>query len=705
MEKFYSKIVNHKKFVICVFAISVVVCMICSKQVNIDYDLNNYLPDDVKSSVSLNVMDKEYDTSIPNARVMISDVSIVDAQNMKDKLLQIDGVQSVTWLDDVEDINIPLSTIDKDTVEAYYKDNKALYTVTIDDDKRIETVNEIRNLIGDENSMSGSAVNTAVATETTSSEVKRIIMFIIPICLAILMLTSTSWFEPILLLGCIGVAIILNNGTNLIFGTISFVTNAAGSVLQLAVSMDYSIFLLHRFAEMRKEGYEPKEAMVKSLTKSTSSILSSGLTTIIGFAALILMRFKVGPDMGLAMAKGITLSLITVFVLLPVLTLYLYPLIDKTEHKLFIPSFEKFGKFVSKIMIPAVVIFLLLLMPSYKGQNSNSFYYGASKLFGVETQLGSDTQKIEDTFGKSNNLVLMVPKGDLEGQTKLSNELKGLPEVTSIVSYVDNAGAEVPMEYLDSETLDKLMSDNYSRMVISLNSDYEGEEVFSLIKEIRELSKEYYGDKYYLAGESVSTYDLMETVTKDTIRVNSIAIGAVFIVLLITMKSLSLPVILVMAIETAIWINLSIPYIWGNTLFYIGYLIISSVQLGATVDYAILLTTRYMEYRKDYHKKDSIIKTMSSATLSILTSASILTIAGSLLGFISTHGVISQLGKLLAMGTALSSIIVLFVIPGMLCLCDKIIEKTTWKADFYREDKRNVGSKPNINMQTKINEN
>ena len=357
------------------------------------------------------------------------------------------------------------------------------------------------------------------------------------------------------------------------------------------------------------------------------------------------------------------------------------------------------------MMIPGVVILLLLLFPSHKGQNSNFFYYGSSKLFGIETKLGSDTQKIEDTFGKSNNLVLMVPKGDLESEKKLSDDLKDIPEVTSIISYVDQAGPEVPMEYVDSDVLNQLISKNYSRMVISLKSDYEGEQVFSLVEEIRSLSKNYYGNKYYLAGESVSTYDLMETVTEDTIRVNAIAIGAVFVVLLLTMKSLSVPIILVMAIETAIWINLSIPYIVSNRLFYIGYLIISSVQLGATVDYAILLTSRYMEDRKKYSKKDSIIETMSSVTVSILTSASILTIAGFLLGFISTHGVISQLGELLAIGTILSALIVLFVIPGMLYLGDKIIEKTTYKSGFYKENNMGNKSKSHGNFKRKISEN
>ena len=390
-------------------------------------------------------MNKEYDMSIPNARVMISDVSISEALDMKQKLLDIDGVDDVTWLDDVVDTDIPLGTQDKDVVENYYKDNNALFTVTVDEQTRLETVNAIRKLIGDENSMSGSAVNTSVATQATNSEIKKIILLVLPICLAILCITSHSWIEPILLLGTIGVAIILNKGTNLMFGTISFVTNAAGGVLQLAVSMDYSIFLLHRFEEMRAQGQEPKEAMINALCKSTSSILSSGLTTIIGFAALILMRFKIGPDMGIAMAKAITLSLITVFVLFPVILLYFYPLIDKTRHKYIVPDFEKFSKVVMKVMLPAVIVFFILIVPCNLAQKINSFSYGSSKLFSENTQIGRDTKKIDSIFGKSNNLVLMVPKGDLQKETELSDKLHEIPQVSRIISYVDSAGAEVPM--------------------------------------------------------------------------------------------------------------------------------------------------------------------------------------------------------------------------------------------------------------------
>ena len=387
------------------------------------------------------------------------------------------------------------------------------------------------------------------------------------------------------------------------------------------------------------------------------------------------MQFKLGPDLGFALAKGIALSLITVFIFTPGLILYCSKLIDKGEHRNFMPSFNGFAKVVRKIMIPFSILFAIVIVPSYLASINNDYYYGASKIFGEDTKLGRDTKLIEDTFGKSNNFVLMVPRGDFDTEEKLSERLKEVEEVSSIISYVDKAGAEVPMEYLDEDTLSKLISDNYSRMVITVKSDYEGEEAFKLVEEIRNIAKEYYGDKYYLAGSTVSTYDLMDTVTADMVSVNLLAIGAVFLVLAITMKSISVPIILVLAIETAIWFNLSIPYYMNTPLFYIAYLIISSVQLGATVDYAILMTERYLEFRKDFNKKESVVKTVSVSMVSILTSGTVLTAIGLLLGYMTTHQLLAQLGRLLGKGTICSLVIVIFVIPGLLYIFDGLVVK------------------------------
>lgn len=690
MRKFYTCIVNHPKIIMISFAIVFVICLFCRPWIAVNYDMNDYLPEDSASTKALDTMNEEYDGGIPNARVMVQNVTVPEAMQYKEQLEAVDGVTDVTWLDDLANITQPLEFIDTDTLETYYKDEAALFSVTIDEDKRIEACDSIREIIGEDNAMSGSAVSTAVATTSTVTEIPIISVIGVLFVLLVLIITTTSWAEPFIIMIGLGVAVLINAGSNLIFGEISFVTNAAGMILQLAVSLDYSVFLLHRFEECRKEIADTKEAMVTALCSSTSSILSSGLTTVIGFLALCLMQFRIGPDLGIALAKGIAISLITVFVFMPVFILATYPLIDRSGHRKFVPSFQKFGTFVCKVMIPFVCLFVILIVPSYLASNANSFYYGASHIFGEKTQLGKDIAKIESVFGKNDTYVLLVPKGDLAKQKELSDALHDVPEVTSIVSYVDTVGSEVPEQYLDEATLAKLNSDDYTRMVLTVDADMEGTATFSLVEQIRDIAENYYPDEWLLAGEGVSTLDLKDTVTADMVKVNLIAIAAVFVVLLVTMKSISIPVLLVLGIETAIWINLSVPYFSDKSIFYIAYLIISSIQLGATVDYAILFTDRYMEYRKTQNKRDSIIATVSSCTVSILTSATVLTVVGFLLGAISSHGLLAQLGTLLGRGTLCSLAIVLFVLPGLLYLFDGLIKKTTLGIQFYKEEKESA---------------
>lgn len=673
MKKFYMSLVNHRKTMVMIFTMVFVVCLLLGNLVKVNYDINDYLPESSPSTVSLELMQEEFDGGIPNARIMISDVTIPEALEYKEKLEAVDGVTAVTWLDDVVSIFVPLSTLDTDTLETYYKDNNALFTVTIEEDRRIEAVSSIREIIGEDNAMTGSAVSTAISTTETVLEVNKISIFTVLFVLVVLVMTTNSWMEPLIVLIGLGLAIVINNGTNLIFGEISFVTNAAGSILQLAVSLDYSVFLLHRFEECRQENPDVKAAMTEALCKSTSSILSSGLTTVIGFLALVLMQFRLGPDLGLALAKGVAISLITVFVFMPSFILLTYKWLDKTRHKELLPKFDLFGKIVKKVTIPMVCIFVILIIPAYLASNANDYYYGSSNIFGSETQLGSDTALIESVFGKSDTYVLMVPVGDTATETELSQELNSLPQVTSIISYVDLAGAEIPLEYLDENTLSQLISKNYSRMVLSVDVPYEGEDAFSLVEQVRDIAQKYYSDTYYLAGEGVSTYDLMETVTNDMVKVNLMAIAAVFIVLLLSLRSISLPIVLVLSIETAIWINLSIPYFMDTTIFYIAYLIISSIQLGATVDYAILMTDQYKENREMMNKKAAVIQTISDVTVSILTSGSVLTVVGLLLGYITTNQLLGQLGIFIGRGAILSLIIVLFVLPGLLYLFDPLI--------------------------------
>lgn len=651
MERLVNGILKYKKSILVFFILATVISLFTSSMVNINYNIMDYLPEEAPSTKALDVMNEEYDKGAANVRVVLKDVSIVDALKYKEKIKKVDGVDDIQWLDDVVNIKEPLELQNQDTIESWYKNNEALFSITVNEDKEESAIDEIGEIIGENGMISGSTVNIVFAQETTEKELIKMMVILIPIILIILFLTTSSWFEPVLFLSTIGIAIIINSGTNLILGEISFVTKAAGSILQLAVSMDYSIFLLHRFSEFRNEGLAVKEAMKEAILKSVSSILSSGLTTVVGFAALIVMKFKIGPDMGFVMLKAICLSLISVLVLLPVLALYCYKLIDKTQHKSFMPKFNKFAKVSYKFRHISIILFLLLLIPCFLAQQNNSFSYGASEIYSDEsTKIGHDTAAINKEFGKTNPLVLMVPKGDLVSERALCDELENIDKITSITSYAETVGITIPTEYVPDDTLSQLISDNYSRFIIVANVKVEGDETFALIDEIRNLAYKYYDDSYYFLGESVNTLDLKETIEDDNKKVNAISIIAIMIILLLTFKSLSLPIILVLVIEFSIWSNLTFNYFIGNDVFYIAYLIISSIQLGATIDYAILFTNRYIENRETMNKKEATQATISTTTVSILTSASILATAGIILGEISTNSIIAQLGILVGRG-------------------------------------------------------
>ena len=673
MNKFYTAVLKHRKAVIALFAVAFVVCVICSQLISVNYEIADYLPAETASTISLELLNKEFGGGVPNARVMVTNVTIPEALEYKQKLKQIDGVQGVTWLDDAVDVTAPLATLDPDTVQTHYKDSCAVFSVTIDTAKQLTAVEEIRALIGESNAMTGSAASTADATATTVTEVMRVTVIAVIFVLVVLILTTTSWVEPLLVLAGLGIAIMLNKGSNLIFGEISFVTNAAGSVLLLAVSLDYSVFLLHRFEECRRTNPDVESAMVEALCKSTSSILSSGLTTVIGFVALLLMQFRLGVDLGMALAKGVAICLLTVFLLTPSLTLVTYRLIDKTRHRSFMPSFKGLGKLVRKVAIPMVCLFAIVVAPAYLASNANGYLYGSSAMFNEETRYGRDTAAIEEVFGQSDTFVLMIPKGDTATQTALSDELHTLPQITSIISYVDMAGAEIPNAYLDADTLAQLEGEHYARMVLTTNLPEESAETFTLVENIRAIAEKYYPGDHYLAGKGPTNYDMKVSITSDMTVVNLVAVGAVFLILLLTMRALVQPILLVLSIETAIWLNMAIPYFADQPIYYLAYLIISSVQLGATVDYAILLANRYKENREALEKKEAVIQTISDVFVSIMTSGSAMIVVGLLLGYMSTNQLLAQLGIFIGRGGVFSLVIVLFALPGMLYLFDRFV--------------------------------
>lgn len=645
--------------------------------------MTDYLPASAPSTVAINVMEKEFDEDVANTRVMIKDVSIQETLAFKESIESIDGVSGVTWLDDVIDIKTPIEVADTDTVETYYQDGNALFTFQVDKGKEVEATDAIYDVIGTDNAMSGEALDTAVSQKMTGKETFNAAAILIPIIILILLLSTRSWLEPVLFLTAIGISVLINLGTNIFIGEISFISQAVAPILQLAVSLDYAIFLLHRFDDYRQEMDSPLEAMKLAMKRSFPAITASASTTFFGFMALTFMEFEIGADLGINLVKGILLSFLSVMIFLPALTLMCYHYIDKTHHKQWIPTKYQLGKHLVKLRIPVLVMIALLIVPAFLAQGKTNFLYGMGEQ--PETsRAGEDAVKIEETFGKFTPMVLLVPKGDLARESELISELSDLHQIKSTIAYTSVIGVTIPPEYLEDSVREQFFSENYSRIVLNTTTDSEGEGAFSLVEDVRAIAGDYYGDEYHATGESVTLYDMKHIVEKDNTLVNILTVVTIALVLFVTFRSLSLPLVLLLTIQASVWINLAVPYFTNDPLVYIGYLIISIVQLAATVDYAILFTDDYTNNRKEMNAILAIKKTIDNKVFSIAVPASILSSVGFILWLTSTDPIISSIGILLGRGTLLAFVSVVLFLPALLIVLDRLIEKTTWRPNFYK---------------------
>lgn len=692
MNHLLNAMVRFKKQIVVCFLIVAAICAVLSNGVKVNYNMVDYLPDSAQSTKALDLMDDEFDESVPNARVMIKDTSVTEAMEYKEKLEKVKGVSDVTWMDDVIDIKKPLETQDQDTIDDYYKDRNAVFSLSIEDGKEVEATDAIYKIIGKNNALAGEAVDTAASIKSSSTEITNALGILLPIIVILLLITTTSFIEPVLFLAAIGVSVLLNMGTNIIFGEVSFITNAVGPILQLAVSLDYAIFLLNSFKQYREQIPDVNQAMKLAVRRSFSSILASATTTLFGFMALMVMKFKIGADLGTILVKGICLSFLCVIIFLPCLTLCCYKLLDKTKHKEIFPKFPNIGKNLLKLRIPVFLLVMTLIVPCYLGQGKNDFKYGTGEM-AAGGRNDKDAKKVEKIFGKSNAMVLMVPKGDVGKEAMLSEDLEKIDHVTSVMSYAGTVGNELPVKFLDQELQDKFYSKNYARIVLDTDTEQEGKEAFDLVEKVQKKAKEYYGSQVHSCGSSINLYDMKHVIDKDNLNVNRMSIIAIAIVLLATFKSLSFPAILLLTIESAIWINLSVPYFIGDSLNFLGYLVINTVQLGATVDYAILFSDHYREKRILMPKKEAAAQILTENFESIFTSASILMSAGICLNFTSTNPIIGQLGMLLARGTFLSFLLVLVFLPGILIGADYLVEKTTFGSRFYHKKRENKQGK------------
>ena len=670
-------IIEKRALIESIFAAGCIFSLIAMCFVNVNYDLTKYVPSYTQSSQGLDKMKEEF--GYPGtARLMIKDVSLYEAKKYKDQLVAVDGVDQILWCDTKVNVYAGEDFVNLDDIKDYYKDGCAVMDITFEeesDSPRTErAIDEMKAITGDKGCYVGMAVQNKSLIETTAREMGRILVVAVLMILAVLCLATTAWTEPILFMLVMGVAVLLNKGTNIFLGTISFLTDNVAIILQLATSMDYSIFLLDAFMSWRDTGLSEEEAIVKAVEEAINSIFASSLTTVVGFLALVTMKFNIGFDMGLVLAKGIVFSLLSVVFFMPAMILKFTKLNDRTKHRSFFPDFTKLGKGVFKIRYAVLIGVLLITPPAYVAQGMNHFLYGNSAVGGAKgTQVYEDDQEITQRFGRSNMLLLIYPNNDMVAERRLSDELEALPYVKSVTSMANTLPEGVPEEFLPESATSLLHKNDTARMLIYIRTKGESDIAFQCTDQIRDIMKKYYPEESYVVGETPSTQDIKVTITEDNTRVNVLSLLGVFMVVMFSFHSVLIPLVVMIPIEVAIFLNMAIPYIQGVDMVYMGYIIVSSIQLGATVDYSILLTNNYIAKRKLLPKKEACIEAVTRSCSSIFTSA------GYIVHFISTTAAIGDLGHLIGRGGLLSVILVLTLLPALLVLCDRLIIEKDWK--------------------------
>lgn len=685
LKKMAHFIVQRGRIIEKFFIAMTILCAVCYPFVGVNYDLSKYLPDFAPTKQALDVMEQEF--GYPGmARIMVKDVTLPEARTIRQRISRVDGVDLVVGPDLAANVYSTDAFIKNSLTDRFYKDGNAVYQIIFEDgDSDASThkaINEIYGIVGrDRGCFAGSAVSSKERQESITREIAMAIGMAVVIIWLILTLTTTSWFEPFLFILVMAVAIVLNMGSNIMFGRISFFTFSTAAILQLAVSMDYSIFLLHTYTAIKQSGVDSRPAMEAAIEKSCSSILASGATTIVGFLVIALMKFTIGKDVGFVLTKGIVCSLVTVLFLMPTLILRFDKKIEKTAHRSFLPPLDGLGKLMYRIRIPVLAAAAFCAVPCYFGQSMNYFYYGDDALgSGPGTRVYEDSRAIEDVFGKSNVIIAMVPNGNVIKERRLTEELEDQEFIDYALSMAGTLPQGIPESFLPETVTKQLRTGSYARILISMETREESSYSFQCSEKLTEIVKKYYPEDSYVIGMTPTTMDIRDILTDDYNRVSIISLAGVALVVMLTFHSVMVPILVIIPIEVAIYLNMTIPYIIGDSMVYIGYIIVSCLQLGATIDYSILMTNNYMEFRETMGSREAAVTAIAKSAISILTSGGILTVVGYLLYFTSSIQAISQVGRLVGRGALLSMLLVLSLLPALLAAFDKPIRRQQQRA-------------------------
>jgi len=763
-ERISAYIVNKRKAFMVFFILAAVFSVFSSSWVKVSNKLSDYLPESTKTKQGLDIMDENF-TTFGTAKVMVNNIDYEKALELSTKLKEIAGVSRVDFYDKSD------SDYENKNIEDYYKDFAALYTISFEDVEDSKLVQEAIVKVREAVSAYDNVVYTTIDKDDAKSlneDMKVIGVLVVIIIMGVLIFTSQTYAEILIFMLTFAVAILLNVGTNFIFGRISFVTKAVGVVLQLALAIDYAIILFHRFMEERKN-FKSKHALINALAKAIPEISSSSLTTMAGMVALMTMQFRIGRDLGQVLLKSIIFSMISVFLFMPALIMMFEKWIKKSMHKSFVPNIEFLGKKILSVRFIIAGIFTVLVIGGIVLSGKTAYIFDPNSIKSdKKTEYIAAKEEIERHFGSSNILAVVIPKEDYIKEARLLEEIskvEGVKSVTglanievgnegeyvltdslkprelaeiadvdidlvklvyrfyalkneqygafinSIDSYkvpiinmvdflyeqIENGGVEIDEDITENiedihksitDARKQLESEKYSRFLVVWDRELEGKATFAAIDEVEGIAKNYYNE-VYVVGDSSSNYEISKSFGTDNLRISIITALLVGIILLFTFQSAALPFILVLTIQGSIWVNFSLPYLANEPMFFLSYLIVSSIQMGATIDYAIVITGRYMVLREECESKNKAIsRTLNEAFPTIITSGTIMAASGFVIGFLTSNATIASLGKTLGIGVLISMILVMFVLPVLLYLFDFTIDKTSFSKKNNEEESR-----------------
>lgn len=681
MQKFGEFVCKHKRIILIIMLILLIPSIIGMKATRINYDILVYLPDDIETIQGENILSEDFNMGAFSI-ILLDDMETKDILKLEDEIKQVDNVAKVISGADVLGTSIPVEMLPDEVKDELYKDNTTVMLVTfkeaISSDETMNTVQHLRDITDKHCKISGMTATLLDTRDLSNSEVAIYVVIAVVLCLIVLEIALDSYVAPILLLANIGIAILYNMGTNIFLGEISYITKAISVVLQLGVTMDFAIFLYHSYQAELKNTTDRNQAMSIAISKTFTSVLGSSLTTIAGFLALCSMNLTLGKDIGIVMAKGVLFGVISVVTILPSLILMFDKAIQKTKHKELLPKFTTISEFNIKHYKAIIVIFIIALPIALYGYNNTKVYYKLDSSLPETLDSISANNTLKDKFGLVSQEMILINKDTPNDEiNEMLDKIEELDGVDFTLSYSKLSELGIPEEMLPEDLLSIFQSDKYQMILINSKYEIATDELNNQIAKINEIVKQY-DSNAKVVGEGPLMKDLVEISDHDFNSVNTVSIGIIFVIMMFVLKSISLPVLLVIAIEFAIFINMGIPYYTNTTIPFIASIVIGTIQLGATIDYAILITTKYIQNRKDgKDKKQAISEALGTSINSIIVSGLCFFGATFGVGAYSKIEMIGSLCTLMSRGAIISVIVVITVLPAFLMIFDKLVCKTT----------------------------